>query len=347
MKFKTTLLLLCLSLSLAGFGQKKATKYQEFKSTIQQKKLSKEVTLDRTMSFLSGNQMYVSELIDVCSFFASERMKYKICAQAYPNIIDKRNFFEVYDVFDSFAFAIKLYHRTQGRQNNETNTPITTIDYPNPAYYNGIANTRCKQPMPAYRFRNLLASVTNDFSRRSLERLENLVAEQCFSTAQLMKLGNTLRSTNQRYDFFRYAIDFVFDIENYYYAKQLLSNATKRNFSVFVDRKIAEINDHADTIDCRPLSPNEFSYILKAIKDQRFAKDKLRLAKQHIERNCFSIPQIRKIAKLFSFDKQKLEILKFSYQYCPRKEQYFTLKNVLGFSSYQRDFDQFLLDQRY
>ena len=334
------LLLLGLCLSFATYGQKK-TKYESFKKELTQKKYAPEMVLDKAMNYTSQNDIYVSELIDACRFFTSDRRKYRICVNAYPKVIDKRNFFQVYDLFSSFSFAMKLYHNTQANQNTSSQ-----IDYPNADYYHGIVTNACKQPMSEYQF-NSLYSKRGNGRNYTINDLKDIIAHNCLSTAQIMKLTEMLQSNGDRLELLQFSFPYSFDLENFYYTEQLINeNYLKQRLIRFIDLEITKINNQPGYNDCMPLSQNEFEYVLKSIKDERFSKERLQLAKQHIERNCFSIPRISAIVSQFNFDKDKLDILKMSFQNCPEKDQFYKLKETLNFSRYKREFDQFLLDQR-
>ncbi|MFY7669834.1 DUF4476 domain-containing protein [Tenacibaculum sp. MEBiC06402] len=335
------LLLLGFCLSFASFGQKK-TKYESFKKELSQKKYTPETVLDRAVNYTTQNDIYVSELIDACRYFSSDRRKYRICVNAYPRVIDKRNFFQVYDLFNSFSFAMKLYHNTQGTQN-----AISTINYPNADYYHGVTTNVCNQPMSEYQFSSILNGRRNNLNF-NLRELKDIISRNCLSTSQIMKLTETLQSIRNRFELLQFAFPYSFDLENFYYTEQLIDeNYMKQRLIRFIDREIAQINQQGPGYnDCRPLSQNEYDYVLKSIKDERFTKERLKLVKQHLERNCFSIDRIRPIVNEFSFDKDRLNILKISYQNCPDKDQFYRLKETLTFSRHKREFDQFLLDQR-
>ncbi|WP_299620421.1 DUF4476 domain-containing protein [uncultured Tenacibaculum sp.] len=338
MKFRT-LLFLALCISFSAFAQKK-TEYATFKKELKQKKYTPEVILEKALNYSSSHDIYVSELIDACRFFSSDRRKYRICVNAYPRIIDKRNFFQVYDLFRSFSFAMQLYHNTQANQNE-----VSQIDYPNAEYYRGPTTNSCNQPMPEYQFRNIYSQIGN---RRNYGNryIREIISNNCLSTRQIMKLTEKLQSNRDRFDLLKFAFQFSYDLENFYYTEQLIrDNYLKQQLNRFIDQEITQLNNHVGFDDCRPLSQSEYDYVLKSIKDERFTKERLKLAKQHIERNCFSIERIRAIVKEFSFDKDKLNILKLSYQSCPDKDQFYRLKETLSFSRYKREFDQFLLNR--
>ncbi|CAM1343535.1 DUF4476 domain-containing protein [Tenacibaculum amylolyticum] len=336
MKLKTTLLLFLCSFVLT-YGQK--SKYNEFKNEMQGKSLSEDVSMNRTISFLSNNDIYTAELIDVCRFFRREKVKYRICLEAYPHIIDKRNFFKVYDIFNSFSFAIKLYNSTEGRNRDTPTQQVVT--YPDIRNYNGLVLNTCASPMPPFRFQELTRRLNNN-GYVNLFNLKQLVAEGCFSTKQIMKLTERLRSVRDRFDFLTFAFPTTYDIENYHYAEQLLDDIIyKERLQAFIQSNLALVTGD----NCAPLPPNEFKYVMQTIKDASFSSEKIKIAKKQIERNCLSLNQLEKIVKLFSFDRDKLAILKYSYQYSNNKREFYKLRDVLGFTKYKKEFDQFLLDQ--
>ncbi|WP_100924499.1 DUF4476 domain-containing protein [Tenacibaculum sp. SZ-18] len=334
------LLISTMCLVVSSFGQKK-TKYESFKNELTQNKYTIEAVLDKALRYSSNNDIYVSELLDACKYFSSDRQKFRVCMNAYPRVIDKRNFFQVYDLFNSFSFAVRLYHNTQGNQNT-----ISTINYPNADYYHGVTTNACNQPLSEYQFRSILNGRRNN-SNLNLRELKDIISRNCFSTSQIMKLTETLQSNRSRFELLQFAFPYSFDLENFYYTEQLINeNYIKQRLIRFIDREIAQINQQGSNFsNCRPLSQNEYNYVLNSIKDENFNKEKLKLAKQHFERNCFSINRIKIILKEFSFDKDKLNLLKISYQNCPDKDQFYRLKETLSFSKYKREFDQFLLNR--
>lgn len=337
MKLKTTTLLLLLSFCFLSYAQK--SKYPQFKKEIQQKTLSEDASMNRTISFLSDNDIYTAELIDISRFFRRESVKYRVCLEAYPHIIDKRNFFKVYDIFNSFSFAIKLYHNTEGRRRNTPTQQVVT--YPDVRNYNGLILNTCSSPIPAFRFRELIRRLENS-RYANVHNLKQLISEGCYSTEQIMKLTEKLRSVRDRFDFLTFAFPVTFDIESFHYAEQLLNDIVfKERLRAFIQSNLALVTGD----NCNPLPPNEFQYVVQTIKDASFSSEKIKIAKKQIERNCLSLHQLEKIVKLFSFDRDKLAILKYSYQYSSDKNEFYKLRDVLGFTKYKKEFDQFLLDQ--
>ncbi|CAL2095640.1 DUF4476 domain-containing protein [Tenacibaculum sp. 190524A02b] len=341
MKLQTTLLLLLFT-SFLSFGQKKSN-YQSLKLELQKNNSQKEESLKRSINFFNQNTISVNDLLDLCSYFPNDRMKYRVCLNAYPTIIDKENFFEVYDLFQSFSYAIQLYHNTQATQIQSDQI----INYPNHKLYDGLVHNSCKEPMSRFMFKDLVRSLhLSNNDAINLGTLKRLINGHCLSTSQIMKLTQKLDANLNRFSFLKHAFNAVFDIENYYFTEQLIQGRLYKNrLHDFISDKIAYINTNAVNDDCF-VEPNEFDYIMRTIKDERFSKQKTILAKQHIEKNCFSIEQLRTIVNDFSFDGDKLKVLKYSFPYIERKDQFYKLRDLLKFTSNRKEFDKFLLSQK-
>ena len=112
------------------------------------------------------------------------------------------------------------------------------------------------------------------------------------------------RLLGESFELLQFSFPYSFDLENFYYTEQLITeNFLKQRLVRYIDREIAQINQQGSSFnDCRPLSQNEYDYVLKSIKDERFTKERIKLVKQHLERNCFSIDRIRPIINEFSFE---------------------------------------------
>ncbi|CAM1371491.1 DUF4476 domain-containing protein [Tenacibaculum xiamenense] len=342
MKLKTILLSLFFATSVT-FGQHKTDDYKSFKSELRKKEQVKDYNYNKSIDYISHHNLLVIDLIDMCSYFRSDRMKYKVCLKAYPTIIDKKNFFKVYDSFHSFSYAIKLYHETEG----STKEDEREIHFPDPFKYNGVISSNCERPISQYAFEEILHKV-EDLKNENyrLSQLKKSIYHSCLSTEEIMKLAQTLDSDENRSIFLSYAVDYAYDIENYFYVKQLIDDKfEKQQLISFINKKVEQIVAQNNHNECAT-SPSEFDYILKTIKDQQFSKEKINIAKAHIAKNCFDIHQISLIVNQFNFENNKLDILKYSFQHSNEKDKFYTLRDLLNFNANKREFDEFLLKQR-
>ena len=72
------------------------------------------------MNYFLTEHTTIIQLQDALHFLNSDSRKYQLGVVAYTNIIDKDHFFNVYDAFKKFSWAIKLYHNTQEKQKLST-----------------------------------------------------------------------------------------------------------------------------------------------------------------------------------------------------------------------------------
>ncbi len=90
----------------------------------------------------------------------------------------------------------------------------------------------------------------------------------------------------------------------------------------------------------------DFTEAKAQVQKASFADDKLRIAKQITQANCMSVAQIKEIAKLFSFEDNKLEYVKFAYDFTFEQNKYYMLNDIFSFSSSKEEMDNFLNSKR-
>jgi len=88
---------------------------------------------------------------------------------------------------------------------------------------------------------------------------------------------------------------------------------------------------------------DEFSHIKTTIDDQTFADDQMEMAKKHIQKKCFTIEQMKAIIPIFSMDDDKLEMIKYMYDYSYQQNRFFEFRSLLDFNSTQKELDEFLV----
>ena len=92
-------------------------------------------------------------------------------------------------------------------------------------------------------------------------------------------------------------------------------------------------------IDCQT-DENEFSHIIAAIKDQRYASEIENYPKLIYQKVFFHGPI--QIVGLFRIDEHKLEIIKYLYDFIDDTSKMYEFRNELMYSSYKSKFDEFL-----
>ena len=90
-------------------------------------------------------------------------------------------------------------------------------------------------------------------------------------------------------------------------------------------------------------SETEFNHIKTSIDDQSFADDQMEMAKKYIQKKCFTIEQMKAIIPIFSMDNDKLEMIKYMYDYSYQQNKFYEFRGLLTFSSTQKELDEFLV----
>jgi hypothetical protein len=86
----------------------------------------------------------------------------------------------------------------------------------------------------------------------------------------------------------------------------------------------------------------EFGDLMTRVKGQSFSEQKMKVAKQGTKVNCPTVDQVRQIAKLMMMDEEKLEYIKYAYDFCWNKKDYYKLSDVFSFSGTTDEFNNFL-----
>jgi hypothetical protein len=82
-----------------------------------------------------------------------------------------------------------------------------------------------------------------------------------------------------------------------------------------------------------PMSQSNFNDLTSSINAKAFEDAKLKVARQAISSNCVSAAQVRKLMDLFTFEDNKLQLAKYSYDYTVDKQNYFKVNDGFTFDS--------------
>ena len=102
-------------------------------------------------------------------------------------------------------------------------------------------------------------------------------------------------------------------------------------------------NNGSNHYNCNSMNGATFQRALRAIDDEVFSDNQLQLAKRITKSKCLTSAQIKEVAQVFSFDDTKLEYLKFAYEFCHDKSNYWIVNDVLTFESNKRALNKYIL----
>ncbi|HWA32819.1 MAG TPA: DUF4476 domain-containing protein, partial [Cyclobacteriaceae bacterium] len=90
------------------------------------------------------------------------------------------------------------------------------------------------------------------------------------------------------------------------------------------------------------MTDQQLKAAVHAVQAQSFRDEKMKMAKQATKNKCLSLHQIRTIGKLFAFEDQTLDFLKYAYNHTDSKDEYYTLSDIFTFKSNSDKFMEFL-----
>jgi len=94
---------------------------------------------------------------------------------------------------------------------------------------------------------------------------------------------------------------------------------------------------------CRvPMSNATFTALKNSVNNKSFEEDKVTTYKQAVRNNCVSVAQIKELLSLFTFEENKLELAKFSYDRCTNAKDYFQVNDIFTFSGSIQELDNFI-----
>ena len=318
------------------------------------------------LKYFSSTHATTKQLQDVCFYLNNDEDKYNLCLIAYPNILDKDNFINIYNSFSSISRAIELYRNTQGKDE------ILSVQYNYQLDIEKDINTKFDLHMhqgdvllSANKFDEAIKSYLMAQSLKPQSNSPSIKIQEARRwEKELSKLNNQNNQNNIKFDAQIQQGDHLlaynlFDEAILSYERAMsLKPGDQSAYSRIkeANRRKQEFNTikTVETISEDPIEiieeecfteEDEFSYIISSIESQSFSSDKKNMARKQISKNCLSMEQVREIIPLFSMDDDKLEMLKYIYDYVKTPDKMYLLRDLLTFSSSQKEFDEFLIDK--
>ena len=366
------------------------------------------------MNYFLTERSTTIQLQDACHYLYNDQKKYELCVAAYPNIIDKDHFFNLYDSFSKFSFAIKLYHNTQEKQQLTAleNNYQLNLEQDNDAIYDLLiekgdlllSNNQFDEAILIYQqalqikpSNQIAIGKINDVETIQQELAAILEAENQLNSKfdVLIQNGDVFLSANQvneaiamyeqamalkpgdetaylrikEANAWKTEISNLAEDENqkrteYDFLMQkgeifVSSNKFDDAISIYQQAsnifpaeqmpyiKIEEANrlkqEFANASSICVTNESEFNHIKTSIDDQSFADDQKEMAKKYIQKECFTIKQMKEIIPIFSMDDDKLEMIKYMYDYSYQQNRFYEFRGLLTFSSTQKELDEFLV----
>ena len=91
-----------------------------------------------------------------------------------------------------------------------------------------------------------------------------------------------------------------------------------------------------------PVSDAEFKKAVESVKSKSFADSKLTLARQITKSKCLNSEQVRDMAMCFDFEENKMEYLKYAYDFVLDPDNYYVVNEAFTFEMSIEELQEYL-----
>jgi hypothetical protein len=319
--------------------------------------------LQKALQLVRNNCLTSLQVKTLAEAFETDRQRLRIAKLSYTNVLDKDNFYDVYDAFDKFSMAFRLHDmihglipdefgRNKGVNNTESGYGYEPFQFPDLHYprtdkYDGLYI--CSDVLDKQGFMRIaerLSEAVSDDNR--LTHLNRRSKEVCFTMAQSMKLTFLFDSEVAALAMIKslYGFGKIYDMENYQAAKAVFQNSYNRmDWVEYAEMVLEETFPPSEIVVCEP-TRDRLNDMRSALSKRHFPGDKLDLARLLVKDYCFTVGQIKGLMGLFTFGSYKLELAKITYNSCLDPHNYYLLIDELTFYSEKEELRRYIEEHR-
>ncbi len=354
-KIALVVLTLC---QLSAFSQNCSTPVSNnLLSNIQNQILSAATT---TLALQKGREVAQSNCYtslqakDIIQLYLQDVHKTEIAKLIYPNVIDKRNYFVIYEIYTNASALASLAQFVSNYTLQQTAGGNIVFDKSNvllPVYdrYTGI-KIEDQQPLTTSAFQQVLTTIYNLNPQIQLQNALTTDQSKYFSVAQVMEIALLFQNEDMRLNILQHYIPKCIDIFNYPFALQLLTTLANKNIYqqsiyAYVRNNGTGNNSNSGSFSCRNIITDaEAANIKNSLEKIKFASTKSKQYKAVLRNKCLTTLQIKMLVLLFN-NTERLDLVKYSYDYCSDAQNYYKISDVLIYDTDINAFSNFLLSK--
>lgn len=288
---------------------------------------------------------------DIILLFLQDLHKTEIAKTIYPNVNDRHNFSVVYDAYTNapaLASLARYVSEYDMQQTTGTNTGFDRVNIILPDFekYAGYKITN-QLPLSNSSFAQLISNIDNPSPQIRLRNALNIDPSKYFSVAQVMEIAMLFQQENMRLNVLQNYVPQIVDTYNYSFALQLLSSfSNKYSFLQtaysYLENNGSGNNQNTDIISCKnPITDAEATTIKNSLEKIKLSSTKSKQYKVIVKSKCLTTTQIKMLVLLFN-NKDRLDLLKYSYDYCSDLKNYYKLSDALVYNTEIDSFSSFL-----
>lgn len=312
------------------------------------------LALQKGREAAQNNCFTANQAREIIMLFLQDVHKTEAAKAIYPNVIDKYNFSAVFDIYTnapslaSLARYVSEYdmHLATGNSAGFDRVNIILPDFEKYAGYK-ISN---QQPLSNAAFTQFISTIENPSPQIRLRNALNIDPSKYFSVAQVMEIAMLFQQENMRLNVLQSYVAQIVDITNYPFALQLLSSLSNKNsyqqtVYSYLSNSGAGNSQNTNVVSCRnAISDAEAISMKNTLEKTKLSSTKGKLYKAIVGNKCLTVSQIKMLMLLFN-NTDRLDLIKYSYDYCSDLQNYYKLSDVFVYNSDIEAFSNFLLSK--
>lgn len=96
----------------------------------------------------------------------------------------------------------------------------------------------------------------------------------------------------------------------------------------------------------QPMDHQKFLQLKQSVERNNFDDDKMELLRTVLQNNAVSAQQVKELAQLMSFEKNKLELAKYAYRFTTDRSNYFIVNDVFSFGTSKTELTRYIASYR-
>lgn len=266
---------------------------------------------------------------------------YKVVLDALENESDRQNVIKFLGLEPSNTPYTNTDNVNSGNNNNSTEYQINYSLIPS---YSGYIN--CNKGALFNDLNNLLNAVNNEsFSEDKLKVIQQATKHTCISVSALEALMEEFTHSSDKMMLLKWAWDYTYDIDNFYkLSSSLTFSGDKEELDQFIDQQPTSHFQYVYSTNNSDGALIDADDLEERMEKEAFADNKMKLVKQALVSRYISVEQIKQLAPQFSHESDLLEFIEMAYPRTIDKENFYTLNEILTFSSSKDKLDEIIGD---
>lgn len=307
-----------------------------------------------TKDIISQNCWYAAQISDIIRSINNGTNQLEIGKFGYLHTFDTQNYMVAVDAqkYDYNRTKLLNFIGTTNNPYQETHIVHEVHQHSDPIVVE-VIEPIC-QPMTPDEYNRAKKTLNNQtFKDAKLATGQQIVKNNHLTVNQVIGLSKSFSFEDDKLQFVKAAYPSTLDQKEYYrIVDQFTFSSNKRDLNSFLNAQPVEVHNHSQPIAispqqsnetvCIPMNPSEFANAKKTINNQSFSEEMLQTARQILRNNHVTVSQVREMSSLFSFDDNKLQLLKVAYDRTVDKNNYYQLVDALTYSANKREFNDFL-----